>query len=89
MTKMGIKEFRERLSEVTRGTDVVEVTHHGRIVGTFTPKRKFDPEAARRAVESVKRWQDELRAGGTDPEALLAELGLDPWGVPLEYSDDR
>jgi antitoxin (DNA-binding transcriptional repressor) of toxin-antitoxin stability system len=89
MTRMGIKEFRERLSEVARGTEPVQVTHHGKVVGTFTPRRPFDPARAAEAITSVRRFQDELRAEGRDPEAMLRELGLDPWGVPLAQSDDR
>lgn len=84
MTKMGIKEFRERLSEVAQGTEAIDVTHHGRVVGTFMPKREFDAAAAREAAASVARWQDELRAKGIEPEDWLTDLGLDPHGVPRE-----
>ena len=83
MTKMGIKEFRERLSEVAQGTEIIDVTHHGRVVGTFKPRRT-DPELIRRVGESIQRWQDEMRAKGVDLEAELRSIGLDPWGEPLE-----
>ena len=84
--KMGIKEFRERLGEIAQGEAVVELTKHGKVVGQYRPKRTFDPVAAEKAVNDISRWQAELRAKGVEPEDLLAELGLDPWGVPL---DDR
>lgn len=83
MTKMGIKEFRGRLSEVAQGTEVVDVTHHGRVVGTFKPRRK-DPETIRRAAASIQRWQDEMKAKGIDLEAELRAMGIGPDGEPLD-----
>jgi antitoxin (DNA-binding transcriptional repressor) of toxin-antitoxin stability system len=84
--KMGIKEFRERLSEVVRKGEPIVVTSHGKVLGTFAPLRPKDPEQVRRAAESIRRWQEEMKAKGVDLEAELAAMGLDPWGVPL---DDR
>ena len=81
--KMGIKEFRERLSDVARGAESVELTHHGRVVGTYTPKRR-DPEKIKKAAASIQRWQDEMRAKGVDLEGVLADMGLDPYGEPLD-----
>lgn len=81
--KMGIKEFRERLSEVAHGTEMVELTHHGRVIAMFQPLRR-DPERIRAVAESVQRWQDDMKAKGVDLEAALAEIGLDPWGEPLD-----
>ena len=89
MTKMGIKEFRERLSEVARGDEVVSVTHHGKVVGTFTPKRPYDPVKAEEAGKAIKQWHEELRSRGIEPDDLMAQLGMDPWGEPLVGRDDR
>ena len=86
--KLGVKEFRHRLTEVLHGSDTVDITHHGRIVGTFRP-RKPDLERARRAAESVRRWQEDMRAKGIDLEGMLADLGLDPWGEPLDDAPGR
>lgn len=86
--KLGVKEFRHRLTEVLHGSDTVDITHHGRILGTFRP-RKVDPARARAAAESIRRWQEDMRARGVDLEGVLAEMGLDPWGVPLNDSPDR
>ena len=82
--KMGIKEFRERIGEIADGDTVIELTKRGKVVGEYRPRRPFDPAAAKRALESVQRWQAEMRAQGVEPEDWLAELGLDPWGAPLE-----
>lgn len=87
--RMGIKEFRERLSEIVQGGEAVVVTHHGKVVGTFAPLRPKDPERARRAAESIQRWQEDMRARGVDLEGVLAEMGLDPWGEPLDDASRR
>jgi antitoxin (DNA-binding transcriptional repressor) of toxin-antitoxin stability system len=87
--KMGIKEFRERLSEIVRKGDPVVVTHHGKVVGTFAPLRPKDPERVRRAAESIRRWQEDMRAKGVDLEGVLADMGLDPWGEPLDDTPRR
>ncbi len=86
--KLGVKEFRHRLTEVLHGTETVDVTHHGRVIGTFRP-RKVDLERARAAAESIQRWQEDMRARGVDLDDVLADMGLDPWGVPLNDSSDR
>lgn len=82
--RMGVREFRDRVSEIVNGDAPVVVTNNGRRVGTYLPERRHrDPAAASRAVESMRRWQEEMRAGGIDLEARLAEAGLSPMGEPL------
>ncbi len=39
---------------------------------------------ARRAAASNRQWQEDMRAKGVDLEAVLANMGLDPWGEPLD-----
>lgn len=82
--KLGIKEFRERIAELADGDEVVQLTKHGRQVGEYRPRRKFDAAAAEAARRSVEQWQAELRARGIEPEDLLADLGLDALGHPLQ-----
>ena len=45
--KMGIKEFRERISEVSLGDEVVIVTHHGKRVGRYIPEGNRKPAGYR------------------------------------------
>ncbi|PAX08733.1 hypothetical protein CKY28_05065 [Sphingomonas lenta] len=88
--KMGIKEFRERLGEVARGGEPVQLTDRGRVIGTYTPLPRMSDEQRRRsleALEDLRRVQEDLRAAGVDTEKWLAEMGLDPWGVPLPAHD--
>lgn len=87
--KMGIKEFRERLSEVVRMGEPVIVTNHGKVLGTFSPLRPKDPEKVRQAAESIRRWQEEMKAKGVDLQAELAAMGIAPDGTPLDGPADR
>jgi len=87
--KMGIKEFRERLSEVVQIGEPVVVTNHGKVLGTFAPLRPKDPTRVRQAAESIRRWQDEMRANGVDLEAELAAMGISPDGTPLDDHPGR
>lgn len=85
--KMGIKEFRERISEVSLGREVVIVTHHGKRVGRYIPEglskpaEDIDMEAWAREREAFGRqwraqtpnWRELLREVDT-PEAEIEEL---------------
>jgi hypothetical protein len=84
--KIGIKEFRERISEVTHGHDLIEITHHGKTLGLYQPLRR-DPEKVREAAASIARSQAEMAAKGVDLEAELAAIGLDSWGEPLNANN--
>ena len=86
--KMGVKEFRDRITEVARGDMPVAITNHGRTLGYFTPVRSVDPERVRAASDAIRRLQDDLRGRGVDLEREMAALGMTPMGEPLdEYSD--
>lgn len=43
--KLGVKEFRERFSEVAEGQEPVFVTKNGRVIGTYDPLRRKTGEA--------------------------------------------
>ena len=75
--KMGIKEFRERIGEVSLGDEVVILTHHGRRVGRYVPERPRDVD--------MTTWTEERRAFGRkwraqtpDWRVRLAAEGIDP-----------
>jgi hypothetical protein len=84
MIELGIREFKERLSEIANGKDFVVVTNNGVEVGTYVPKRWLrDIGRAREAAESVARAQAELRKRGIDLDREMAAMGLSPYGEPL------
>ncbi len=88
MIELGIREFRERFSEVVNGNDFVIVTNNGREVGTYIPTIwKRDIGLARKAALEVEAAQEELRKKGVDLDAELAMLGMTPLGDPLTTNE--
>ena len=90
--QMGIKEFRERLGEVARGSEAVQLTDRGRVIGVYSPLPRWTPERRARSLQAaaeIERMHAEWRAAGIDRDELMAELGLDPWGIPLDQVNDR
>ena len=81
--KMGVKEFKERISEVTERGEPVVVTLHGREIANYFPRKPKDPKKIKEAANAIRKWQDDMKTNGVDLEAVLAERGLDPWGEQL------
>lgn len=78
--KIGVKEFRERLSECLHGNRPVTITHHGRIVGHYFPTkiRPGDASAVREWADDMERRRDEWRAKTPNWRELMRDAGLDP-----------
>jgi hypothetical protein len=83
--KMGIKEFRDRISEVALGDKPVVLTHHGRRVGQYIPdlirpRTVIDGKAwlderlatARAWRSSTPDWREKLRSVGTPEDEISA-----------------
>lgn len=81
--KMGIKEFRQRISEVADGGEVIELTHHGRRVGRYVPERTRAPqpldmpgwaeereETSRLWRAITPDWRDRLRSIGFSADEI-------------------
>ncbi|QMW23556.1 type II toxin-antitoxin system Phd/YefM family antitoxin [Sandaracinobacteroides saxicola] len=84
MIQVGIREFRERFSEMVHGAEPVVITNRGKRLGRFIPERRPVPaEVAAAAVRDIEAYQASLRAHGIEPYDILADLGLDPSGAPL------
>jgi len=83
--KLGIKEFRERLSELAHGDEQVVVTHHGKVLGRFVPERRKPAEEIDLDAwtEQIEQSQREWRENTPDWRERLAAYGLGPDGEPL------
>jgi hypothetical protein len=83
--KMGIKEFRERFSELAEGSIPVLVTKNGRAVGTYdpfmrAPANKLDWAALEAELAGIKaHWI----ADTPDWRERLASIGLDENGEDI------
>ena len=84
--KLGVKEFRERFSELAHGEEPIVVTHHGRVLGRFLPERKAAPTRIeiKGWLEEMQDFQRRWREQTPDWKERLAAYGLGPDGEPLE-----
>jgi hypothetical protein len=84
MIELGIREFRERLSEVVNGNEFVVIKNNGKEVGTYMPVLwKRDLAKARLAADQVKMARQELQSKGVDLDLEMKKLGMTPIGEPL------
>lgn len=73
--RVGIREFRERLSDYLSSSMPVAITRHGETIGFYVPARRQpgeeDVEALRRAGERLDAL---LAASGATEEQLVSEF---------------
>jgi antitoxin (DNA-binding transcriptional repressor) of toxin-antitoxin stability system len=73
--RVGIRQFRENLSEYIDSTEPVAITRHGQTVGIYVPTKPKVTEEDRRAFrEAGERMRAVLREDGIDPEDLIREF---------------
>ena len=65
-TRVGIREFREKLSSFLESSKPVAITRHGETVGFYIPARRKRKQADLEA----------LRAAGEQLDAMLAAAGV-------------
>lgn len=80
--KMGVREFRERLSEVARGSDPVAITSNSRQLGVYYPEgTRLTGQAA--WLVGIESAQAEAAGRGVDLDERLRSIGLTPDGEPV------
>lgn len=82
--RVGVKELKDRLSEIVNGNRSVVVTNNGRVVGEFTPATITQPTIDRqkwleRRLAARRRWQNET----PDWADRLLREGMDEEGEPF------
>ena len=89
--KMGIKEFRERISEVADGREAVTVTHHGRVVGHYVPvdRRRLEEPQFSGWLAARERFRRGWQAANPDWRERLERMGWDDEGEPFENDPRR
>ena len=74
-TKVGIREFRENLSNYLESKTPVAITRHGATIGIYVPAKRRpsqdDLEALRMAGAKM---QELIAAAGTTEEEILADF---------------
>lgn len=74
--KVGIREFREKLSTYLLESDrPVAITRHGDTIGYYIPARRKRSEAERSALrEAASKLQQMLEAEGLSEEEVAADF---------------
>jgi antitoxin (DNA-binding transcriptional repressor) of toxin-antitoxin stability system len=74
MQTVGIREFRADIAHYTELSEPVQITKHGKVIGTFIPERpksEFDIDKYR---ASVAAFRQQLADHGIDPEEIVADF---------------
>ncbi len=73
--RVGIRQFRENLSDYLESDAPVAITRHGQTVGVYVPAKRTvseaDIQAFREAHEQLQKW---MKEEGLDEETLVAEF---------------
>ena len=77
--RVGIREFRENLSEYLESAEPVAITRHGQTIGFYIPAKRSVTEADKEA----------LRAAGERLNTWMASVGLDEDSVVEEFKAVR
>ena len=73
--KVGIREFREKLTTYLLGNKPIAITRHGATVGYYIPARQSRPEADIEALKSAAARLDKmLAAHGIDEDEIVREF---------------
>lgn len=78
--KMGVKEFRERFSEVAVGEEPVMVTKNGQVIGRYLPEHRplMRPSDLAGWVAELENSRDRWRAATPDWRERSLAVGLLP-----------
>jgi antitoxin (DNA-binding transcriptional repressor) of toxin-antitoxin stability system len=73
--KVGVREFRENLSEYLESQTAVAITRHGETVGYYVPAKRKPSEAQLEALQRAgERLQDLIALAGTTEEELVNDF---------------
>jgi hypothetical protein len=74
-TKVGIREFRENLSDYLESKTPVAITRHGATIGIYVPTK---PEPSQADLEALRvageKMQELIAAAGTTGDEIVADF---------------
>jgi PHD/YefM family antitoxin component YafN of YafNO toxin-antitoxin module len=74
-TKVGIREFREKLATFVEGDRPIAVTRHGETVGVYLPVRRKVDDAERDAwFRAAEQVQAMIKAAGITEDELVEDF---------------
>lgn len=77
MKHVGIREFRDRATQLLASGEPLAIERHGKLVGFYLPVRERDEDEARRALEELRdAVEGFLAESGMTEEELSAALDI-------------
>ena len=74
-TRVGIREFRENLSNYLESTTPVAITRHGTTIGVYVPTKPKPSHADLDALRVAgEKMQELIAAAGTSEDELMADF---------------
>jgi antitoxin (DNA-binding transcriptional repressor) of toxin-antitoxin stability system len=75
-TKVGIREFRQKLATyLLEADETVAITRHGETVGYYIPARRKRTETEKAALkEAASRLQQEMAAAGVTEDEIIQDF---------------
>jgi antitoxin (DNA-binding transcriptional repressor) of toxin-antitoxin stability system len=74
-TKVGVREFRENLSNYLESKTPVAITRHGATIGIYVPTKPKPSQADLEALRAAgEKMQQLIAAAGTTEEELMADF---------------
>lgn len=69
--RVGIKEFKDKATQLLAGGEPLVIERHGKPIGFYTPIKRPDPEKVRKAVERLDATMERAaRQAGMTVEEL-------------------
>ena len=72
--QVGVREFRNRASQLMASGDILAIERHGHTIGYFIPVKSTDAEEARLAQARFEQAVAEAKAAGVFDEDLLSDM---------------
>ena len=74
-TRVGIREFREKLSSYLESPTPVAITRHGATIGIYVPTRRNPSQADLQALRAAgEKMQELIAAAGASKDEIVAEF---------------
>lgn len=82
MTSVGVRELKEKTSEIVRRVredgETIDITYRGEVVATIQPKQPLDPERRRAFWERLEQLRKDLAAQmGPEPVDVVELLNVE------------
>ena len=88
-TKVGIREFRAKLTTILESKTPVTVTQRGETLGVFLPVGAPSPAASVRTLEATKADIEAIARAGAEMNTMLRAMGTSEEELVADFENAR